>query len=131
MSTQLQDDRSLGELIKGVSNDVSMLVRKEIELAKLETREEVRHAADAAKAFGVAALMGYLALVLLGFAVAWGLAEVMAVGFAFLVAGLIFGAVAAAAAVFGRDRVQKVHPVPEQTVETIKEDVQWVKAQKS
>lgn len=131
MSTRIEDNRTLGELIKGASNDLSLLVRKEVELAKLEIRSEVNHAADAGKAFGAAAVAGYLAMVLLAFAAAWGLAELVPAGVAFLIVGLLFGVGAGLGFVAGRTKISQLHPVPEQTVETIKEDVQWLKTHKS
>ena len=76
----------------------------------------------------MAALLG---LLMLSFAAAWGLAEVMAVGFAFLIVGGLYVAVAGTLFVSGRQRLAAVHPVPQQTVETLKEDVAWAKEQKS
>jgi hypothetical protein len=78
--------------------------------------------------FGAAGVVAFLALILLSFAVAWGLAEVMPAGLAFLIVGLVFGGVAFAVFQIGRDRIQQVDPVPRETVDTIKEDVQWVRA---
>jgi hypothetical protein len=122
------DPRSLGELLSDATRDLGQLLRQEVELAKTETREEVRHAARAGAMFGAAGVVAFLALILLSFAAAWGLAEVMPVGVAFLIVGLLFGGVAFAVFQTGRDRIQQVDPVPRETVDTIKEDVQWVKA---
>jgi hypothetical protein len=78
---------------------------------------------------GGAALAAYLSVLLLSFAVAWGLAAVVPAGFAFLIVGLAYGVVAAVLFQEGKSRVRRVRAVPEQTVETVKEDVQWAKAQ--
>ena len=131
MATQLDDDRSLGQLVGEATRDLGELVRQEIALAKTETKEELRGAAKAGAMFGVGGLAALEALMLLLFAAAWGLAEVMPVGVAFLIVGLVLAAVATIAVLEGRKRMQGVTPVPEQTVETIKEDVQWFKARKS
>ena len=89
--------------------------------------EELQRAADAGKRIGIAAGAGILAVLLLSFAAAWGLAELMAAGLAFLIVGAVYAVIAAVFAVQARDRIKAVHPVPEQTIETLKEDVQWAR----
>jgi len=125
------EDRSLGQLFEAMTRELSTLVRQEFELAKVETKDEVRKAGRAGGMLGSAGAMGYLALLLLSFAAAWGLAEVMATGWAFLIVGAVHAVVAAVLFAKGRDRLREVRPVPEQTVETLKEDVQWAKARRS
>jgi uncharacterized membrane protein len=81
--------------------------------------------------FGVGGFLGYLAVVMLSFAAAWGLAAVIPDGLAFLIIGLIYAVVAAVFFVMGRKRIQEFSAVPQETVETLKEDVEWAKARKS
>jgi hypothetical protein len=123
------DDASLGELFSALTTDLSQLVRSEMELARVEIREEASKAGKAAGMLGGGALAGYLALILLSFAAAWGLAEVVDAGWAFLIVGLLVAAVAAVLAVNGRNKLCQVHPVPDQTVDTLKEDARWARAQ--
>jgi uncharacterized membrane protein YqjE len=130
-STRIDDQRSVGELLSDVTQDLGQLVRKEIELAKSETREEIRDAARAGAMFGVAGVVGLLALLMLSFAVAWGLAEVMPAGVAFLIVGIVDVVIAAIAVRAGRERFQEFDPVPHETIDTLKEDVQWARARKS
>ena len=73
---------------------------------------------------------GYMTIVLLSFAAAWGLAELMAVGWAFLIVAVVWGLAAAVLYLRGRDQLRKVHPKPEHTIDTLKEDVRWAKNQK-
>jgi hypothetical protein len=122
-------ERSLGELFGELTQEFGQLVRSEMELARVELKEEAGRAGRAGAMLGGAAAAGYLALVLLAFAAAWGLAEVIEPGWAFLVVGVVVGAVAAALAVAGRNRMREVSPVPDQTVETLKEDARWARAQ--
>jgi hypothetical protein len=131
MATRVDEDRSVGQLLGDVTRELQALVRKEFELAKAETKEELGKAAAAGKGFGVAGLMGYLALVMLSFAAAWALTAVMPTGWAFFAVGVVFGLVAAVMALKGRRELQKFRPVPDETVETLKEDVQWLKSRKS
>jgi uncharacterized membrane protein YqjE len=119
------DDRSTGELFGQLTTDMSTLMRKEIELARIEIKEEVAKAGKAGGMLGGTAVAGYMALLLVSFAAAWGLAEVMPEGFAFLVVGLVYAVIAAVLYSKGRRELAKVNPTPTQTIETLKEDAQW------
>lgn len=121
---------TLGELVSGMTADVGLLVRKELELAKAEVREEAKTSGKAAGMFGVAGLAGHFALLFVSLALAWGLAEIMPTGLAFLLVGIAYAVVAAVFAMKGRERLREVR-APEQTIETIKEDVAWARARKS
>ena len=131
MATRVDDDRSVGQLLGDVTRELQALVRKELELARAETKEELQRAGAAGKRFGVAALAGYLAVVMLSFAAAWALTAVMPTGWAFFAVGVVLGVVAGAMALQGRRRLREFRPVPQETAETLKEDVQWLKSRKS
>lgn len=124
-------DRSLGELVSQVGRDVNDLVEAQVRLAVTEVRQEVGKATEAGRDLAIAGVAGLLALVLLSFAAAWGLAEVVEPGWAFLIVGLVWTAVAVVLALMARNRARQIDPVPEQTVETLKEDVRWIKQQRS
>ena len=121
------EDRSLSELLSDVTGEIATLFRKEVELARAETSEQVSRAAKAGAMLGAAAVVGFLTLILLAFAAAWGLSEVVPEGVAFLIVGLVFGIVAAVLASAGKKKIASVNPMPEQTVETVKADVQVAK----
>ena len=122
---------SLGELFSRLTEDLSRLVRDEVELAKVEINETVEKVRTAGVSIGAAGLLGLMAFVMLSFAAAWGLTEVVPEGVAFLIVGGVYGLVALALLALGRQRLKTVKPVPEQTVETLKEDVAWAKQQMS
>jgi F0F1-type ATP synthase assembly protein I len=124
-------DKSLGELFSELTSDLSNLFRKEVELAKVETKEEVARAGKAGGMLGGGAFAAWFALLFVSFALAWLLDEWMHTALAFLIVGLLYGVVAAVLALQGKARLQSVNPVPQQTVETLKEDVQWARAQRS
>jgi uncharacterized membrane protein YqjE len=126
----MEPDQSLPDLIGRLSSDFGELVTTQVELAKVEIKEEVAKAGKGAGMLGGGAVAGLLALTLLSFAAAWGLAEVMAEGWAFLIVGAIWAVTAAALFMSGRNRLTTVEPVPE-TRESIKEDITWAKQQKS
>lgn len=121
-------DRSIGDLMKQLSTDMSTLVRKEIELAKAEMSQKGKQATAGVAMFGGAWAAGMMALVAATLFLVFLLAEVMDVWVAALIVTVITGAVAYFLAMRGRDRMKEATPpIPEQTVETLKEDVQWAK----
>jgi uncharacterized membrane protein YqjE len=123
-------EMSLGELFSEMTSDVSTLFRKEIELAKVEAREEVGRTKQAAVMFGIAGVSALLALAMLSTALAWWLDEAMHPAVAFAIVGALWLIVAAIAASAGRKRLKDMQGLPK-TKQTIKEDVEWAKQQKS
>jgi len=120
-------ETSIGELIGDISNDLSQLFRQEVELAKAEIKQEAAKAGKAAGMLGGAGFAGYLAVVLLSFALVFGLANVMDAGWAALIVAAIWAVIGAVLYATGRKRLKTVDPVPRRTVDTIKEDAQWLK----
>jgi len=120
-------DTSIGELIGNISNDLSQLFRQEVELAKAEVKEEASKAGKAAGMLGGAGFAGYLAVVLLSFALVFALANVMDAGWAALIVAAIWGIIGAVLYSIGRKKLKTVDPMPHRTVDTIKEDAQWLK----
>ena len=119
------DDASLSELFSRLTNDVSVLFRQEVQLAKTELRSEAKTAGKAGGMLAAAGVCAWVMLLLLAWAAAWGLAEVMPAGFAFLIVGVVFGIVAAALGAAGKKRLQSIEP-PEATIETLQKDKQVV-----
>ena len=72
----------------------------------------------------------WFAALLLSFAAAWGLAELMAVGWAFLIVAVIWGVAGGLLFLRARERFRQVDLKPAQTIDTLKEDLQWAKNQK-
>jgi uncharacterized membrane protein YqjE len=118
---------STAELVKQLSNQLSTLIRKELDLAKVELTEKGKVAGKGAGMFGGAGVAGLLALGSLTALVVLLLDKAMDTWVATLLVTLIWGAVAAVLALAGRDRVRAATPPAEETVETVKEDVQWAK----
>ena len=126
-----QADRSLGELFADMTSEVSTLMRKEVELAKVELKEEVGRAGKAGGTLGAGVVAGYFALLFASLALAWLLDQAMNTALAFFIVAVLYGIGAAILISRGRQQMKQVDPVPRQTVETLKEDVEWAKAQKS
>jgi len=121
------EETSIGQLIGEISDDLSKLFRQEVELAKAEVRQEASKAGKAAGMLGGAGFAGYMTVVLLSFAIVFGLGNVMDLGWAALIVAVVWGAVAAVLYANGRKKLRAVDPMPRQTVETLKEDAQWLK----
>ncbi|HEX2097340.1 MAG TPA: phage holin family protein [Solirubrobacterales bacterium] len=121
-------DSSTGELVKQLSEQSSELVRQELELAKAELTEKGKRAGIGAGMFGGAGVAGLLALGALTACFILLLGKAMDEWVAALIVAILYGAVAAVLALRGRDKVREgMPPAPEQTVESVKEDVQWAK----
>jgi len=120
-------ETSVGELIGDISNDLSQLFRQEVELAKAELKQEATKAGKAAGMLGGAGFAGYLAVVLLSFALVFGLGNVMDPGWAALIVAVVWGVIGAVFYAAGRKKLKTVDPMPRRTVDTIKEDAQWLK----
>jgi hypothetical protein len=125
-------EQPMGELFKTLSSDLSTLVRQELRLAQAEMTEKGRKAGIGIGMFGGAGLVGLLALGALTACAIAALATAMEVWLAALIVAAAYGALAGVLALAGRNRVAEATPaVPEQTLETAKEDVQWARTQLS
>lgn len=121
----------IGELVKRLSNETAQLVRQELELAKAELTEKGKKAGTGAGMFGAAGVTGLLSLGALTACLVLALNHAVADWLAALIVAAVWAAVAGILALRGRDKVQDATPaVPEQTIETVKEDVQWAKTQR-
>ena len=120
-------ERPVGELLKQLSEDTAKLVRKEVELARAEVTQKGKQAGIGAGMFGGAGVAGLLALGSLTACLIALLATGMEVWIAALIVTVLWTAIAGVLALLGRNRVQEATPPVEQTVETIKEDVEWAK----
>jgi uncharacterized protein YoxC len=122
-------ERPTADLVKDLSNQVSTLMRQELELAKLELAAKGKEAGIGAGMFGGAGLMAVLGLGAVTAAAILGLATVVAAWLAALIVAAVWFAIAGVLALLGKGRAQRaVPPVPQQTVETVKEDVRVTKA---
>jgi hypothetical protein len=121
-------DESTGQLVKDLSQDISALVRQELQLARAEMTQKGKQAGagagllGGAGAFGLAVLGGSMATIILV------LDTFMPNWLAALITTLVYAAVGAVLAIRGRDRLKEVGaPVPERTKESVKEDIEWAK----
>ncbi|MFD0787335.1 phage holin family protein [Micromonospora azadirachtae] len=113
--------QSVGELLGDVTRDMSTLVRQEVQLAKVELREEATQAGKAGAMFGVAALAGFLVVLFLSYAAWWGLSNVMDQGWAALIVAGFWAVVTAVTLVMGRSKMRRIGGVLPRTQETARQ----------
>jgi hypothetical protein len=121
-------EQPMGELFKQLSTDVSTLVRQELQLAQSEMTEKGKRAGIGVGMFGGAGILSLVALMTFTACLVAALAAGMDVWLAALIVTVAYGAVAGGLALLAKKKVaEAAPPVPEQTVESVKEDVQWAK----
>jgi uncharacterized membrane protein YqjE len=123
-------DRSLGELLKQLSEQTTRLVHQELELSKAELQQKGKEAGAGAGMFGGAGALGLAALGALTACFILALNAVMPAWLAALIVAVVYGIIAFVLVKQGQARIKAAAPpVPEQTIETVKEDVEWAKTQ--
>jgi predicted lipid-binding transport protein (Tim44 family) len=136
MAHRVDDDPSrekgLTDLLKDLARETTTLFRQEVELAKAEIAQKAKQAGAGAGMFGGAAVLGLGAFGALTAMLILALAIVMPATVAALIVMVVYAAIAAFLAMQGRQRMREAAPpMPEQTVETVKEDVEWLKTRRS
>jgi MFS family permease len=128
MESQASQDHTLADLARQLSNQTTELVRHEVELAKAELRVKGKRAGVGAGMFGGAGALGLYALGALTAAIIAGIAEALPVWASALIVAALYGAVAGILALRGKKKVQQATPpLPEETVQSVKEDVRYTK----
>ena len=129
MAYEREHDPSMAQLISGIVGDAQELVRKEIALARQEVREELGAAKNAAIKLGIAGAVLAVGGLLVVLAIAKGIADALDwpawAGYALV--GVVLAIVGGVLFAAGQRQIKNVHPVPERTVETMKENVEWIK----
>jgi uncharacterized membrane protein YqjE len=134
MSTRQPDsngdprDHSIGELVKDLATETSTLVRQEIDLAKAEMTDRGKRAGKGVGLLAAGAVVALLALGALTACFITALDDAMPTWLAALIVTVVYAAIAGALMSTGRKQVREAAPpVPEQTIDSVKEDVQWAK----
>jgi uncharacterized membrane protein YqjE len=121
-------ERPTADLLKELSDHTTTLVKQEIDLAKAELAEKGKKAGLGAGMFGGAGLFGVFAFAALTTCIIAALESPLNLWLAALIVAVVYAVVAGVLALQGRNKVKEAGPpVPEQTTESVKEDVQWAK----
>ena len=130
--TQLQkDERSLGDLFSELAAETGTLVRHEVSLAQAELTEKATVVGKNVGYLAVGGAVGYAAMLAVVAGVILGLSMFMAAWLAALLVGVVIGIVAFVLISSALSELRKTELKPEETVESIKEDAQWLKNQLS
>ncbi|HET9076760.1 MAG TPA: phage holin family protein [Acidimicrobiales bacterium] len=123
-------DKSTAELLKTLSTQVTALVHQEVELAKAELADKTKKFGVGAGIFGAAGVVGILAGATLVAAAVAGIATALSVWLSILIVGAFLAAVAGVLALTGiTELAQGAPPIPQEALESTKEDVAWLKTQ--
>jgi hypothetical protein len=130
MTTGTREDRSLGELFAELSQQVSTLVRKEFDLARHEVTRSVTKLGRAAAFIAAGGLLAYAGLIVLLVGLGFLLATLgLETWLAMLLVGVAVIAIGGVMVWYFLNEMRKTSVVPERTVETIQDNVQWAKEQ--
>jgi uncharacterized membrane protein YqjE len=124
----LQNNRSVAEVLQGIFGNVEELIRSEFRLAKAETREEVSKVAQFSVMLGAGLVLVVYAVGFLLLTIMYALETTLVPWLAALIVAVGVMMIAMVAVSIGRKRMKQVH-MPEKTIETMKENVQWAKQQ--
>ena len=130
MMAQLRDERSLGDLFSDLSRETTTLVRQEVQLAKAELTQSATEAARGIGMLVAGGVVAYAGLFFLLLAIVFGLIEAgWAAWLSALIVGLVVVAIGAVLVLRARASLKPANLAPQKTVQTLKEDAEWVKEQ--
>jgi hypothetical protein len=118
--------RAFSDVLQDILGNLRHLVRSEMRLAKAEIREDISRTAWASVWLALGILTGMGAGMLLLWSAVFAFAIHLPMWAAALVTCGITSCAALALILFGRRRLQQARPMPERTVETIKENLEWI-----
>src|SRR2546423_1001933 len=125
----VQTERSFAELLQDIAANVQEIIRSEFRLAKTEVREEVAKARTSVSMLGAGVFIGLYALGFLLLTAVYALQLALPAWLAALIVGATVAVIAAALIAVGRRKLKQVHPLPDKTISTVKENVQWARHQ--
>lgn len=128
MDTQ-RDEQSLGELFAELSRQTSALVHQEVNLAKAEMTQKAREVGKDAGYIGAGGAVAYAGLLVLLAAIVLLLGIWLPMWVSALIVAVVVVGIGGFLILRGRDGLSKTTLTPQQTVNTLKEDVRWAKEQ--
>lgn len=122
---------SIAQLLGGIVEDAQLLVRREVDLARQEVSNELNKVKQGATSLGIGAGLAAVAGIMLTLMIVYVLHEVagLSLWISYLIVGVVLGGAGAVLLMTGINRMKQVDPVPRETIETVKEDVAWIREQ--
>jgi uncharacterized membrane protein YqjE len=121
------EERSVSDVLQDIVRNLQDMVRSEIRLAKVEIREEARRAILSGIWIAVGTVGAVSAWIFLLWTLAYALATRMPMWAATLVVAVVMAAAAAVLIMGGTRSAKRIQPIPERTVESVKENLEWMK----
>ena len=122
------DGRSWKEIIADIIRDIESIFKNEIRLAGVELKTKFKKSAKAVGLLAAAGLLGFFAMACFVMTVVIVLSMVLPLWLSSLIVGVLLAVIAGGAYLLGRMALEEVDPVPQRTVETLKDDVEWVRS---
>jgi uncharacterized membrane protein YqjE len=119
--------RTMSDVLQDIVSNVQEIIRSEFRLAKVELKDKAQRAAKPAAVMGAGAVVAFYGVGFVLLAVVYALSLVVPIWAAALIVGVVLSIVGAALLFSSRKALKQIDPVPEKTVQTVKENVQWTK----
>lgn len=126
---QLPSQRTVPEVLQDIVGNIQEIIRSEFRLGTAEIKEEAAKAAKPVATFGAGIVFAIYALGFLLLAAVYALSTVVAPWLAALIVTGVTGLVAMVLVASGRGQLKRVRVVPEKTIASVKENVQWATTQ--
>lgn len=123
----MNGERSVSDVLQDILRNLQEMVRSEVRLAKVEIRDEVRRAVSSSIWIAAGVVGALSAWIFLLWTVAYSLATRMSMWAATLVVTVVMACIASVLVIGGIRRVRRIQPIPERTVESVKENLEWMK----
>ena len=123
------DGRSIRQIFQDIANHVSDIIRSEVRLATTEVRQDVAQYGRAGAFIGIAAVLAFYAVGLIFLSAVYALQDVVASWLAALLVAVAVGIAAAILYVTGRKKMAQASLRPDQTIQTLEDNVTWFKRQ--
>ena len=123
----MNQDRAISDVLQDILRSLQEIVRSEVRLAKAEVRDEARQAAASAAWLAAGAIGALSAWAFLLWTITFALSTRMSMWAATLVVALVLAGAASVLIVGGLRRAKRIHPIPERTIASIKENVEWMR----
>lgn len=122
-------ERSIASVLQDIVANIQQIVRSEVRLAKAEVQEEVGKTGKASQSLAVGAVLAFYAVGIFLLGLVYLLATVVSSWLAALIVAVFIGGIAVFLVLGGIKQIKRVHLTPDQTIASVKENVEWAKAQ--
>ena len=123
----MNQERALSDVLQDILRNLQDIVRSEVRLAKVEIRDDARQAASSAIWIAVGTIGALSAWAFLLWTITFALSTRMSMWAATLIVALVLGCAASVLVVGGIRRMRRINPIPERTIASIKENVEWIR----